>query len=47
MMKDGVLFEHWDVIQDEATEAESKSGCPMFGISFAPLTPNAGIGKKE
>ncbi|HEY2446497.1 MAG TPA: nuclear transport factor 2 family protein [Rhizomicrobium sp.] len=32
---DGVLAEHWDVIQDEATEAESKSGLPMFGGSFA------------
>jgi len=32
---DGVLAEHWDVLQDEATEAESKSGLPMFGNSFA------------
>src|SRR5206468_5735891 len=22
---------HWDVIQDEATEEQSKSGAPMFG----------------
>ena len=36
LMKDGVLVEHWDVIQDEATEAESKSGRPMFGQVFAP-----------
>lgn len=35
-LQDGVLVEHWDVIQDEATEAESKSGRPMFGSSFAP-----------
>src|SRR5271169_6410317 len=28
---DGVLVEHWDVIQDEASQAESKSGLPMFG----------------
>jgi predicted SnoaL-like aldol condensation-catalyzing enzyme len=34
-MKDGRLAEHWDVLQDEATEAESKSGKPMFGASFA------------
>jgi predicted SnoaL-like aldol condensation-catalyzing enzyme len=34
-LHDGVLVEHWDVIQDEATEAESKSGLPMFGESFA------------
>ena len=33
---DGVLVEHWDVIQDEATEGESKSGRPMFGDSFPP-----------
>jgi predicted SnoaL-like aldol condensation-catalyzing enzyme len=31
----GLLVEHWDVIQDEATEAESKSGLPMFGNAFA------------
>jgi predicted SnoaL-like aldol condensation-catalyzing enzyme len=33
-IKDGVLVEHWDVIQDEATQAQSKSGNPMFGASF-------------
>ena len=31
---DGVLAEHWDVIQDEATQEQSKSGLPMFGTSF-------------
>jgi predicted SnoaL-like aldol condensation-catalyzing enzyme len=31
---DGVLAEHWDVIQDEATQAQSKSGLPMFGTRF-------------
>ena len=31
---DGVLVEHWDVLQDEASQAESKSGLPMFGSSF-------------
>ena len=30
----GRLAEHWDVLQDEATEAESRSGRPMFGNSF-------------
>lgn len=34
VMKDGVLMEHWDVLQDEATRAESLSGRPMFGTSF-------------
>src|SRR5215470_1532531 len=33
-IKDGVLLEHWDVIQDEASKAESKSGLPMFGEKF-------------
>ena len=33
-IKNGVLAEHWDVLQDEATEAEPKSGLPMFGNSF-------------
>jgi len=32
---DGMLAEHWDVLQDEAARAESKSGLPMFGDSFA------------
>jgi len=33
-IKDGILLEHWDVIQDEATEQQSKSGLPMFGKKF-------------
>ena len=33
-VKDGILVEHWDVIQDEATEEQSKSKAPMFGTSF-------------
>ena len=32
---DGVLAEHWDVLQDEGPRADSKSGLPMFGDSFA------------
>jgi predicted SnoaL-like aldol condensation-catalyzing enzyme len=31
---DGVLAEHWDVLQDKATRADSKSGLPMFGDRF-------------
>ena len=31
---DGVLVEHWDVLQDEASQTESRSGLPMFGVSF-------------
>src|SRR5580698_9348176 len=34
-IKDGLLDEHWDVIQDEATREQSKSGQPMFGGMFA------------
>ena len=46
-IENGILVEHWDVIQDEATRKQSKSGLPMFGTSFpksdhqpaaAPLT---------
>ena len=33
-IEEGRLAEHWDVLQDEATEAESKSGRPMFGDRF-------------
>ena len=33
-IKDGVFLEHWDVIQDEANKAESRSGLPMFGEKF-------------
>ncbi len=36
-IEDGMLVEHWDVIQDEATREQSKSGLPMFGDKF----PNA------
>ena len=33
-IENGVLAEHWDVIQDEATREQSKSGNPMFGNTF-------------
>jgi predicted SnoaL-like aldol condensation-catalyzing enzyme len=33
-IEDGLLAEHWDVIQDEATAEQSKSGLPMFGDTF-------------
>ena len=33
-VENGRLAEHWDVLQDEATKAESKSGLPMFGDRF-------------
>ena len=34
-IEDGILVEHWDVIQDEATRESSKSGLPMFGDRFS------------
>jgi predicted SnoaL-like aldol condensation-catalyzing enzyme len=33
-IENGLLAEHWDVIQDEATRAESHSGNPMWGDVF-------------
>lgn len=33
-LEGGLLAEHWDVLQDEASQAESVSGLPMFGDAF-------------
>jgi predicted SnoaL-like aldol condensation-catalyzing enzyme len=33
-IENGRFAEHWDVIQDEATREQSKSGNPMFGNKF-------------
>jgi len=33
-IENGLLAEHWDVIQDEARRESSKSGRPMFGDKF-------------
>ena len=41
-IENGVLAEHWDVIQDEATKEQSKSGLPMFGASFPKSDPQPG-----
>ncbi|HEX7895493.1 MAG TPA: ester cyclase, partial [Terriglobales bacterium] len=42
-LEDGLLAEHWDVLADEPTKAESVSGLPAIGNSFAspdePPTP--------
>jgi predicted SnoaL-like aldol condensation-catalyzing enzyme len=35
-IENGLLAEHWDVLQDEATKEGSKSGLPMFGDRFPP-----------
>jgi len=32
--ENGKLAEHWDVLQEEATESQSVSGLPMFGDLF-------------
>jgi predicted SnoaL-like aldol condensation-catalyzing enzyme len=40
-IRDGILVEHWDVIEDEATQEQSKSKAPMFGTSF----PKSSAGK--
>jgi predicted SnoaL-like aldol condensation-catalyzing enzyme len=34
-IKDGQFVEHWDVMHDEVTEAQSLSKRPMFGESFS------------
>ena len=39
----GILVEHWDVIQDEATEEQSKSKAPMFGASFPKYSAETSI----
>ena len=33
-IENGILVEHWDIIQDEATQDQSKSKAPMFGSAF-------------
>ena len=34
-IENGVLAEHWDVIEDEVTREKSASGLPMFGAAFS------------
>ena len=33
-IENGVLAEHWDVIEDEVGQSDSRSGLPMFGNRF-------------
>ncbi|MDH6707964.1 putative SnoaL-like aldol condensation-catalyzing enzyme [Kitasatospora sp. MAA19] len=33
-VENGLLAEHWDVIEDEATREQSASGLPMYGDTF-------------
>jgi predicted SnoaL-like aldol condensation-catalyzing enzyme len=39
-IEDGVMVEHWDVIQDEATQEQSMGGFPMFGDKFPNHSEN-------
>jgi predicted SnoaL-like aldol condensation-catalyzing enzyme len=34
-VENGLLAEHWDVIQDEVSQSDSLSGLPMFGDKFS------------
>jgi predicted SnoaL-like aldol condensation-catalyzing enzyme len=43
-IQNGILVEHWDVIQDEVTEEQSMSKAPMFGSSFPVYEPERTIG---
>lgn len=43
-LENGLLAEHWDVLADEPTQAESISGLPALGTSFAsPSPPTPGM----
>jgi predicted SnoaL-like aldol condensation-catalyzing enzyme len=44
-LQDGVLVEHWDVIQDEVGQAASAGGHAMFGSAFPP-TPSPTVSTK-
>ncbi len=46
-IQDGILVEHWDVIQDEATEEQSKSKAPMFGTSLPKHSAQTTTAHKE
>jgi predicted SnoaL-like aldol condensation-catalyzing enzyme len=46
-IEDGRLAEHWDVLQDEVTETESKSGKPIFGDRFPGLISIDGDARTE
>ncbi len=43
-IENGLIAEHWDVIQDEATRESSKSGLPMFGANFPPDDRSQSLG---
>src|SRR5260370_28165669 len=41
-IENGLLAEHWDVIEDEVTREKSTSGLPMFGAAFPSRLPASG-----
>lgn len=41
--EDGKLAEHWDVLQDEATKADSVSGLPTFGDHLSRATTSTPV----
>ena len=43
-IKDGILVEHWDVIQDEATEEQSKSGAAHVRGDVSQSTNESELG---
>jgi predicted SnoaL-like aldol condensation-catalyzing enzyme len=40
-VRDGVIAEHWDVIEDEVSREASVSGLPMFGDTFPEDRPES------
>ncbi len=46
-VEDGKFAEHWDVLQDEATKAQSASGLPMFGDRFPTDFPTSNFSQGD
>lgn len=40
-LQNGMLAEHWDVVQDEVTAEQPKFGLPMFGDSAPTASPKS------
>jgi predicted SnoaL-like aldol condensation-catalyzing enzyme len=47
LIKDSILVEHWDVIQDEATQEQSKSGASHVRGQVPEVTTQTHIGRKQ
>jgi predicted SnoaL-like aldol condensation-catalyzing enzyme len=46
-LENGLLIEHWDTLQDEVTQDESKSGLPMFGERFPTAEPALAVEERS